>query len=458
MFSKPIVMSFLGAALALTPASRSAADIGDGIVGGLVGGAVSGIIVNESAKSRERKRAARQPRVIYKQSTRSYSPARADVREEQMALNYFGFPAGSPDGVTGRNTRNAIAQYQGYMSYPVTGQLTTYERQFLVGSFHRAQTGGAAASQIIAQRGQGTRGLLHAYRDEAAGIPTSTADLGAGTATAAAATHATTMAATAPASAVATAAAQTLPDSSTTTALPNLMGDMQGGPSLASHCSRVSLVTNSNGGFVTQASMSDPSFALSEQFCLARTYAIAEGEEMAAKVNGLTPEKMAQQCAGFGPAMKPYLTALSLQPEETVLSEVSNFILDSGMSPAQLSGTARICLSVGYRTDNMEVAIGSALLLTALGERGYAELLGHHLNEGFGTARRPDLALAWYTTAIKAAEQGSQPVFVPGDGARTDLIRKAVFRANGLDEKAMDLTQGNAAQPAAVLPSFNIAE
>ena len=39
----------------------------------------------------------------------SSSPARAKVRENQIALNYFSFPAGTPDGIQGRNTRDAIA-------------------------------------------------------------------------------------------------------------------------------------------------------------------------------------------------------------------------------------------------------------------------------------------------------------------------------------------------------------
>ncbi|MEO3417297.1 peptidoglycan-binding domain-containing protein [Roseovarius sp. CAU 1744] len=428
MFSKRIAMICAAASVAMTPATKVAADIGDGIVGGLVGGAVSGIIVNESAKHRERQRA--KPRVIYKNVPRSYSPARAQVRENQIALNYFGFPAGTPDGVQGRNTRNAVSQYQAHMNYPITGYLTEYERQFLVSSYHRAQSGGVATSQLIAQRG-GTRGLLHAYRDEAAGVSTASVQ-----------TEQTQQ--------LALAEPEEQPQAA---GLPNLMGDAATtGPSLASHCSRISLVTNSNGGFVTQASMTDPIFTLNEQFCVARTYAIAEGEELASRVEGLNMASLEQQCEGFAPAMKPYLTALSLKPQETVVSDVSSFILSSGMAPAQLAGTARICLSVGYRTDDMDVALGSALLLTALGETGYAELMGHHLNEGFGAARRPDLALTWYQTGLEAVERSGKPVFVPNNPARTDLIRAAVTQSAG------QASGGGTTATGTGLPSFTIAE
>lgn len=459
MFSKRIAMTCLAASVAMTPATKVAADAADGLVGGLVGGAISGIIVNESAKHRERQRA--KPRVVYKTVPRSYSPARAHVRENQVALNYFGFPAGTPDGVRGRNTRNAVSQYQAHMNYPITGYLTEYERQFLVSSYHRAVSSGVATSQLIAQRGQGTRGLLHAYRDEAQGITTATVGAGSMTVNTA---PSTTMALaptatepTLPTVTEATAPAATAP-ASTSTALPNLMGDAKTGPSLASHCSRVSLVTNSNGGFVTQATMTDAAFTLSEQFCVARTYAITDGEELASRVQGLDAASLEKQCAAFGPALQSHLSALSLKPQDAVISDVSGFILNSGMSPAQLAGTARICLSVGYRTDDMTVAVGSALLLTALGETGYAELLGHHLNEGFGAARRPDLALAWYKTGLDAVERSGKPIFVPGNPDRTGLVRNAVFQANNVNGKATDLTGGGVVQPASSLPTFTITE
>jgi hypothetical protein len=217
-----------------------------------------------------------------------------------------------------------------------------------------------------------------------------------------------------------------------TAALPNFMGG--GGAvqaSLASHCNKVNLVTSTNGGFTTLASMSDANQALSEQFCLARTYAISQGEDMAAKIATATPTEIVAQCAGLAPAMKDQVSALSLKARDAVLSDVSAFALGSGMTPAQLSGTAKICLSVGYRTDDMDVALSSALLLTALGERVYGELLGHHLAMGFGTSMRPDLAMDWYQTGFDAAGAGTTPVFAPGQPERNELIRKAAWSLGG---------------------------
>lgn len=448
MFSKRIVMTALAASIAGLPATRVAADFADGLVGGIVGGAVSGIIVNESAKARERKRATTQ-RTYRKPAN---TAARQQVREEQTALNYFGFAAGTPDGVRGRNTRNAVSQYQAHLGYPVTGYLADYERQFLVGSYYRAQSGGAATAQLIAQRGQGPRGLLLAYRDEAAGAPhTYAAAPAQGMAPPVNAFQATQPSFGAPSTTSGTTEVSAA-GATGLAALPNLLGSGASGPSLASHCNQVSLITSSNGGFVTQANMSDPQLALDEQFCLARTYAIAEGETLASGINGVTPAQLEEQCNAVAPAMRDYVSSLSLLGRDEVVRNVRDFALKSGQSPAQLVGTAKICLSVGYRTDRMNVALGSAVLLTAMGEEAYGELIGHHLNEGIGVARRPDLALPWYSAAVESVEKGAKPVFAPGNSSRTGLIRKAALSGTG-----MPATGGETVQPASgALPSFSV--
>ena len=440
MFTKRFVMSAVAASMVAMLGTRAAADFVDGLVGGLVGGAVSGVIVNESAKARERNRTTGStPRQTYRAPVNSV--ARQQVREEQTSLNYFGFPAGTPDGVRGRNTRNAVSQFQAHMGYPVTGYLADYERQFLISSYYRAQSSGAATTQLIAQRGQGTRGLLHAYRDETVGVPQTYA-----------AAPAPVPAAQAPVMAAIPQEAQVPQPDLGLAALPNLMASGGDGPSLASHCNQISLLTNSNGGFVTAASLTDPRFALNEQFCLARTYAIAEGETMAASLKGVSPAQLEEQCRAFGPAMRDHVAALSLSPKDEVVRDVRGFVLQSGQSPAQLSGTAKICLSVGYRIDNMNVALGSALLLTALGEEVYAELMGHHLNEGFGATRRPDLALAWYQGSVEVLERGAESAFAPGDAGRMALIRKAAFPIDG----ANNTGGSQAVQPASTLPTFTL--
>jgi hypothetical protein len=113
-------------------------------------------------------------------------------------------------------------------------------------------------------------------------------------------------------------------------------------------------------------------------------------------------------------------------------------------------------MGVGYRTDNMDVAVGSALLLYAMGEGVYGELMGHHLSQGFGPAKRVDMATSWYDAGLAAVDAGAAAVFVPGQPERTELIRAAAQR----------MTNGGAAgnlpqpQPASStgLPTFSISE
>ena len=455
MFFKNITMACAASAMMAVPATRISADTGD-FAAGIVAGVVGSAIVRNAGK---------QTRVVrektYVKSRTTYVKKRAVVpsyirqerREIQTSLNYFGFPAGSADGVLGRRSRAAISNYQAHMGYPATGQLTDYEKNFLLQSYNRALTGGVATNQLIAASPTGPRGLLTRYRNEAAGV------VNAGVIPIAPATtivvapqpkvlQPQTLGGTTTTTLTALAGAASL-STPQTGSLPTFMGQTTT-VSLASHCNQVSLLTSTNGGFMTVDSMVDTNLALNEQFCLARTYAIAEGEQLSSKIQGFTPAQIAQQCEGFGPALKEHVAAMSLKPHTAVLQDVSTFVLSTGMSPVQLAGTAKICLSVGYRTDNMDVAIGSALLLAVLGEQVYSELMGHHLAQGFGVSKRTDLALPWYDMGLTAIENGATPVFAPGQPERNSLLRKASISLGG---NAASLPK---VQPVSTLPTFKV--
>lgn len=452
MTLKRIASTTLALSLAIVPAGRAMAD-GDALVGGIVGGIIGGVIVNEANKNR----AKRSGGTTTRSSSGVSSAQRNSNREVQTALNYFGFPVGTPDGAIGPRSRAAIAEYQITMGFPGTGQLNDFERDILVSSYYRAQAGGATTASLIASNPQGAKGVLIAWKNERLGIgaPAAPGTVAAGTAAAGTLAAAGTDAAVgtvATAGTVGVAAAapdatgsaalpsftaptpepEPTPEPAAAPALPSFMGQAQVQQvSLASHCSKVSLVTNSNGGFVTQVTMTDPAFALSEQFCLARTYGMAQGEELMAKVQGFTPAQVAEQCLAFQPVLSPYVQTISLKSRDEVLADVSKFVVSSGMQPAQLAGTAKTCLGVGYTTDNSALAIGSALLLAAVGEKAYGELIGHHLVSGIGTASRPDLALAWFEGALGDSDSGVTQVFAPGMTDRTGLIRMAAYAVAG---------------------------
>ncbi|MFN3823109.1 MAG: peptidoglycan-binding domain-containing protein [Pseudorhodobacter sp.] len=435
------------ATLVVVPVQQAAAD--SGLVGGIVGGIIGGAIVNHANKNQ--RRPANTQRAAPRHTTSTSNAARTANREVQVALNYFGFPVGTPDGAIGPRSRAAISEYQATLGFVPNGDLNAFERDLLVGSYYRAQAGGAVTMAQIAQNPRGAKGLLIAYRDERLGV----APQGGQMAAVPQAPGAPLGFAAAGPGVVAAAVPQFgAPAEPAGTALPSFMGQGATQASLASHCNKVSLVTNSNGGFVTQVTMTDPAFALSEQFCLARTYAIAQGEDLVSKVAGFTPQQISEQCAGLGPVLKDHVSAVSVKSRDEVMQGVSGFVLGSGMAPAQLAGTAKICLGVGYVTDNMDVAIGSALVLTVLGERGYGELMGHHLISGIGAAPRADLALSWYDIGYEAEATGSLPVFAPGMADRGSLVRLAAYSAAG--RPIPGATVPGAPVPASAMPSFAV--
>ena len=96
----------LAAALALGSAPGPAAA---GDAGAFIGGVAAGVLGTLAVQH------ARQPQRVVVQkhyvAPRAPSYQREANRQVQTALNYFGFPAGVPDGVLGANSRAAIGQY-----------------------------------------------------------------------------------------------------------------------------------------------------------------------------------------------------------------------------------------------------------------------------------------------------------------------------------------------------------
>ncbi|ETX14329.1 peptidoglycan-binding protein [Roseivivax halodurans JCM 10272] len=565
----PAVAAVLALFIAPLPAAAN-----DAFVGGLVGGFI-GSAINNAAQPKTRtvvRQAA--PRQVVRKAAPAAKPAvssfeRTQNRETQEALNHFGFNAGTPDGILGSRSRSAISSYQSYLGYSPTGQLTTYERDFLVSSYHRAQAGGASTAQLVASNAEGVRGLLKAYRDEQTngtggtataaigghfGLPTVIADAvheiakssdptaeqlvnrsgfmqladingdgrtdyiidtsvtgsafwcnardcavrvfastpdgyerndfqafnvtpamfsctrGTCSKTGDSAPQlagplvgpgqpglpqtqlaATTPAPLAPAPAAAAPVQAALPSFAAAAPAIPTFGTAAGGESLSSECNRINLLATTEAGYTTAETMTDASAALGEQLCLARTYAITAGEGLMDKVAGVSKAQISEQCAGFAPLLAPHVAALSVKPRQEVVADMKAFVLGSGMAPAQLETTARICLASGYLEDDLDVAVGSALLLVALGREPYGEFVGHHLALGRGTAARGDFAAAWYGPALTALDTGAPALVAPGQPERRALLKKASLQLGGAAPAAAPVQ-------ASALPVFSVSE
>ncbi len=404
MFRRRILVSLMATTMIVTPVTRALADNN---AAALLGGAIlGGIIVNEVNKNKQRKRAATTT-TRPSAGTSSHSYQRAQNRDIQTALNYFGYPAGTADGVLGRRSRAAIAQFQAEMGYTADGYLDDYERDFLLSSYQRALASSQVPpyNQILAA--QGPRGLLRTYRNEQLGIATQTPQQAPGTNTAT----------PAPAPAA----------RSNTAALPSFP---VGGASrsINDHCNEVSVLTAANGGLTTAGRVRDPQFALNEQFCLARTHAMAESARLEASIPNMTPDQIEQQCAGLAQAMEPYTATVATDRPERVIADAAQFLRSSGQPMDQLAAGGRICLGVGYRTDNAQMALASAVLLSAAGELGYGEVVAHHLREGFGVSQaQPKLAQDWMQMSVNAVKNGGTPVL----GQSADRLAVLEAATNG---------------------------
>ncbi|SDX50059.1 Putative peptidoglycan binding domain-containing protein [Ruegeria halocynthiae] len=407
MIIRLIVTLGIAISFAASSPQTARADAGEILGGAVVGGVIGYAIGRDQQKKQQARTTTR--------TTRTYRPgipSTTQGAQTQTALNYFGYNAGRVDGQVGRGTRTAIERYQVSMGYPVNGyDFQPYQREFLMQGYYWATSGGQATTQLSGQP------LLMAYRRQ---VQTGSA--------LAAAPQAPTP--TVPVVAPQEPEPEANSAETTTASLPSLFSGGTGGPSLANRCSGVMLQTSTNGGYTTLSNMTDADFALSEQFCLARSYAMARGEDLIQDIQGLTPDQINAQCSSYGEMLATQVDALSLSSKAEAETQVRKLALDSGLSPADLAATSKVCLAIGYRQDNMDTAVGSALMLVAMGEPAYGELIGHHLREGFGVQERRDLAMQWYDASLTALDAGSQAVFLPSQTDRPQLLRAAMVQAN----------------------------
>ncbi|WP_370240865.1 peptidoglycan-binding domain-containing protein [Pararhodobacter marinus] len=553
MTSKIFTTTALVAALVATSVERAEAQrsLAAGVLGGIIGGA----IVAGAAQSQQRTRTVVRQRTVVVDTA-----ARQQARDIQTALNHFGWNVGVVDGSLGPNSRNGIRNYQGYLGFPVTGQLLEFERLVLVTAYQRAIAGGPDVTRVSSRHRDGIRGLLETVRDEmrgggsrtagAYGLPGEVAeavdriaessdpsaeqlversgfiqlsdlngdgrtdyiidtsvtgsafwcnaqactvqvfvstpdgyarnDFQSNDATPAAfdclqsacrlSDGATVSVSapvvpqgTAPAGSLAAPVAAAQPmvpnpgaspaaGSAATPARPSFLG---GGAraqsaSLASHCNRVGLVTSANGGYSDLGNMTDPVFTLNEQFCVARGYAIADGEAVMSQL-GVTPASVSGDCEALGAELQPQVSALSLQARDVVLGATTQWMLGSGMSTTDLATYARICLSAGYSADNLDVAIASALVLSALGETAYGELPAHHLMQGIGAVQRRDLAAEWFNASVPVSLT-TEVAFQPGPASRNQLVLQALAAASGDAPAPMPVATAPQVQPVAPQP------
>ena len=165
MKMKQIATATLLASVALSPMSPmpgpARADGKDVVAGLIIGGIIGSVITKENSKKKSTKST--------KASTASTAVREAN-KEIQTALNYFGYNVGSPDGSIGPKSRAAISEYQAFLGYPATGELTANERSILVTAYQRALAGGPVIAEAVAGSVYGLKAVLITQRNEMAGV------------------------------------------------------------------------------------------------------------------------------------------------------------------------------------------------------------------------------------------------------------------------------------------------
>jgi len=197
--------------------------------------------------------------------------------------------------------------------------------------------------------------------------------------------------------------------------------------SIDSFCSEISVLTSTNGGFTTLDTLGDPAFVLDEQFCLARKFALSESRREMESRSGTTDAQFVAQCEGLGTYMAPELRTLGQNPPTAVKAAVSNMLRSSGQSAEDSRLTGKICLGVGYREDDANVALAGALVLVGVNDDAYGEIIGHHLREGFGTGADPVKAEEWMVSTLSALEKGATPASRPDQSAEHQALLRAAL-------------------------------
>lgn len=438
LLTKSIGTAMIAALVMTSGAERAEADAKNVILG------VGALMLLNNAAKNNRQRSSSQ-RAAPRRTGMS-AAQRQQNRDVQSSLNAFGFPVGAVDGSIGPRSRAAIGDYQSYMGYPRTGQLTAVERDMLVGGWQRLNSGaGNAYPRTMAA--VGPRGLLNIQRDPnypsqfGDSVQPNYAGTNGGTGNWGNNTNGQTYNAgvqpqpqpvpqpTLPQQVQPLPLAEAAPKPQLG-ALPKLAPLKPLGQvivSAASRCELVDQTTRIQGGVVQAANMTDTNQALSEKFCEARGFAITQGGSMAAQFQ-VSQNELEALCGQIKTGFEGVLATLAETPQDQAMAAAKTTASGLGLTdPATTAAYGQICMGIGYRLDDAEMALSGVMAMMAAGQAPYGEMVGHHLREGFGVTASSTAAVPYYSSAMNALEQGATPAFVPSTtNERIQVIRAAL--------------------------------
>lgn len=425
-------------------------------------GVIGGFLANEMLRNSQN-RSQQQARTVQR-APQPWSAERQHRASVQQALNGMGYQVGTADGVYGGKTANGMRNFQAAMGYPVTGTLSPFEERALLGA-HASYSQGAHHSQFpgLYDR-EGMPGLVRAHADPSyyasrygnaasQGYGAHAANQGFGGNSGAGGIAAGAVGAGAlGAGAMAQHGGQVGQGVPTNTEAGMLAGHVPGQQihgsgssqsqlaplvpinpigkvtvSMEEHCDFVKLSTQTNGGQILANSMTDPEQALGEQFCDARTYLMGQVTSTL-NVARATEDQLMASCGSIKSAMAPLMGGLSGKTTSAVVAEAAGISGSFGLTDATAAADyGAVCIGLGYRNNDPEVALTGALMLVGAGRMPFAEMVAHHAREGFGTPENVNSAMEWYSVGLEALDANQPPAVLPSQSIqRTAIIRAAV--------------------------------
>ena len=375
--------------VSVVPAPQVRADSGWAFLGGIIAGSV--MAHNAATLAAQQEMYDREATASYVRQQRALMdppPATAVMPDPavssrdadvQAALSFFGYAVGRVDGVLGRQSRAAIAQFQQDMGWTATGTLGVQEEAFLIDAHQRGEAALTVPpyNEIVAS--QGRKGLLEAFRREELGQPVGGGQGGL--------------------------IAEILPAGDASQPVHVLASTEPGKGSMAAFCKVTAQRTEANGGTVQPGPEIDMPQAMGEQFCWARRFAIGDTALVESSIPPLSPEQLAADCGSVTGIMAPFVAQLERETPRRIIAQIKSAQKESGERREMVSLAARLCLGTAYRIEDPDMALGAALLVTAMGQIGYGEMVSHHLRQGFGTAPAGSLAIEpWMDLALQSPE------------------------------------------------------
>ncbi|WP_428929764.1 peptidoglycan-binding domain-containing protein [Marinibacterium sp. SX1] len=345
----------------------------------------------------------------------------------QSALNAFGYPVGPADGVWGTKTRTGMRNLQAALGFPVTGNLTPYEQQILLGAHESYNTGHHHSAYPGLFAAEGLDGLLRAHADPnyfstkyADGSPSQNGGTGA--------IGGSDRNPVSPPSGAALADNREGQGGFKLDAI-EVVGELP--VSIQEHCDHTKLTTQTHGGLVQASDMTDPDQALSEQFCDARIFLMGEVKSQLGRVRQ-SEEELVAACGQVAGAMAPAVSRLGSEPPAAVIAEASRITGTFGLNdPAAVILYGQVCIGLGYRENDADTALAGGLVLVGAGRTPFAEMVGHQLRKGFGTAKNPAAADAWYLLSLDALDDQQAPAVLPSQQDKRTAILRAALGAKG---------------------------